>query len=357
VTRNGGTRLLAAAWLALAIGVVVVAWRRTPEPDPVPRIPGAESPPERAAPPDATGGVTKDQSWRIPPRPDPGPPPRIAATKTRPAHPHFGADPARAPLLKHVKDSAHYRVSCDISPEASDEAAALLERAWPIWVRRFGLDEAYDPGPGRFSVRLYATERDLDAGLRKDLGYPVNCLGFVDFVNYRMFALRHSDPYERRRILLHEGMHQFLYRLVGYDTAQSLARWYDEGCAHESEKHVLDGERLELFQDRGGVYSNQIATARNAFASGGINLRWAFRNPERLDDGVRAYGWALVHCLRTSSHPDDAAWFRDYEAAALAGDRSLCNDVVDRLGHTGGNEMRKRLIAQLDEIASKPESR
>ena len=99
-------------------------------------------------------------------------------------------------------------------------------------------------------MRIWETDPPLHRAIHSEISEWVSCLGFVPYSDYRLFACRFGDALRVRRILLHEGMHQFLYRLVGSSAARRLPRWYDEGCAHESEKHVLDGERLELSSTR-----------------------------------------------------------------------------------------------------------
>jgi hypothetical protein len=278
--------------------------------------------------------------------------PETRLARRRPVDPQRGADPLDARPLPIVVDTPHYRVSTDVSRQAADDAAALLEHAWPLWCRRFGLDESYDAGPGRFSVRLYSGVDRFRREIRRESGFTGRCLGFVDFKGFRLFALsQHHEVYETRRILLHEGTHQFLYRLVGSLAAARLPRWYDEGCAHESEKHVLDDDGLEMFQHRGGWYSNQVEEASRFFAHGKLTIRsFLEANPMIPTDEVRlrACGWAVVHFLRCGAGPDIADGFARWEAALRAGSPWALAESASAIG--GGTALTREMIRFLDEI-------
>lgn len=297
-----------------------------------------------------------------PPAAPPLRPAEAPARPSRPARPFAaadrGADPLKTPALTHVVETAHYRVSSYLSRKTSADAADLLERAWPIWCARFDLDPSYDPGPDLFSVRLYESQGTLYSAILQETGFRVWCLGFVDFSAYRMFAVRHADEYEQRRILLHEGTHQFLYRLMGSENAAKLPRWYDEGCAHEAEKHVLADDELLLFQHRGGWYSRQMDYASGYLKTNPLTLDKIFLRDglDRAgDDHARSCGWAVVHFLRTGAGAAEAAWFREWERALHSGDTRRCTRLARELGDT--KELTQRLHAFLESISPAAESR
>jgi hypothetical protein len=333
-------RKLRAVWIAATIVVVAVSVGSKAREKAGPPDPGTRTESRRV------GGSTPAAPPRAPAASRPG-------TIRRPVDPDRGADPRKTTCLAHVVESRHYRVSSDVSRQICEESATLLEQAWPIWCARFSVDESYDAGPGLFPVLIYPNRRQLYEGIFGATGFRVPCLGFVDFEAFRMFALAHSDPYELRRILLHEGTHQFLYRLVGAKRAKLLPRWYDEGCAHEAEKHCLYDGRLELFQDTGGFFTDQIATARTCF-KGGVSVPAVLKGWALSDEDSRACGWAIVHFLRTAADERERACFRDWEAALHAGAAERGGaDLVSELGC--GESLTREVVAFLDKIA--PESR
>jgi hypothetical protein len=265
-----------------------------------------------------------------------------------------GADPFSAPRLPTVVQSAHYCVSTDVSEQVARSAADLLERAWPIWCERFGVDPDYDPGPGRFSVRIFGAYPAFRRARVEEIEFADYCLGFVDFKGFRLFALHQSDDYEMRRVLLHEGSHQFLYRLAGTSVAQSLPRWYDEGCAHESEKHVLDGERLELFRSTGGGFSSQLEEALGAFRNG-RRIEPYLRGRQHALAGEHSYrccGWAVIHFMRHGGDARQANWFARWEAARLS--KTDPSEEIDALVSELGDlrAIDRQLVAYLERLAS-----
>ena len=67
------------------------------------------------------------------------------------------------------------------------EAADLLESAWPAWCRRFGVEPTLEQGPLR--VRIFADrETYLEAIKRDTREYLPKSRGFCDFRKGRVYA-------------------------------------------------------------------------------------------------------------------------------------------------------------------------
>jgi hypothetical protein len=120
-----------------------------------------------------------------------------------------------------------------------DELPQVFDQAFDRWCRYFGLDAASYP-EWRMRASLmddrarFAAAGLLPPGLRKFLN------GYTS--GYQFWLDNQTSTYYCRHLFLHEGVHGFMFSLVG----ENGAPWYIEGMAEMLGTHRWHDGRLEL---------------------------------------------------------------------------------------------------------------
>ena len=160
------------------------------------------------------------------------------SSRTAPAAPPK-IDPAAHGLRR--LEGKHLTLWTDLAPD--DEIAALpgwFDRAYDRWSDYFGIAPLDADGWHITGCLMGSQERFVAAGL-----YPADLPqfphGYSRGSQLWLYEQKESSYY-RRHLLLHEGVHLFMFAALG----SCGPPWYMEGLAELLATHRIDGERIEL---------------------------------------------------------------------------------------------------------------
>jgi hypothetical protein len=124
------------------------------------------------------------------------------------------------------------------SPEV-DELPKVFDQAFELWCRYFSIDrERYRGWRMRGSI-MQNSDRFKSTGLMpSDLPKFLN--GYTRGLDCWLY--NQTSAYYRRHLLLHEGVHGFMFSLVG----SNAPAWYMEGMAELLATHRWQDDKLEL---------------------------------------------------------------------------------------------------------------
>lgn len=193
------------------------------------------------------------------------------------------------------------------SPDV-DELPAVFDQAFDQWCKYFGFS-AERAGNWRMRASLIdRTERFQAAGLLpSDLPKFYN--GYTR--NLECWFNNQTSPYYRRHLLLHEGVHGFMFTLLG----NNAVPWYVEGIAEYLGTHRWHDGKLELPyfpRDPKEVSKlGRIEIVQNDFANARAKRFedvLAFDTQAHLNVEAYAWSWALSAFL--DGHPKYRDRFR-----------------------------------------------
>jgi hypothetical protein len=124
------------------------------------------------------------------------------------------------------------------SPEIDDFPQAF-DQAFDLWCQYFGLDANNFPDWRMRASLMEERGRFQAAGLLPSES-PNFLNGFTR--QYECWLYNQTSPYYRRHLLLHEGVHGFMYTLIG----RNAPPWYMEGMAELLATHRWQDGKLEL---------------------------------------------------------------------------------------------------------------
>jgi hypothetical protein len=216
----------------------------------------------------------------------------------------------------------------DLSGKEIDELPTLFEQAFPQWCQYFGrqesdLDDWHMTG---FLVKDKA--RFVAAGLLPD-NLPSFKHGFSR--GRELWLFDQPSDYYRRHLLLHEGVHGFMYSVLG----GCGPPWYMEGIAEYLATHRLHDGRLTLaYMPRhrdetpewGRIRIIQDAAAERR----ALRLKQvvAFRAPQAKDEN-ELYAWCWAAATLFDRHPRYRDRFR--QLGALAAKEAEFDAQADQL--------------------------
>jgi tetratricopeptide (TPR) repeat protein len=232
---------------------------------------------------------------------------------------------AGPPWQRHFKtDTKHFTVETDISQKRCDEYARDLEAVRGFYAERFGL-AASARAPRKAKVLIFDTREGFHAYAELTTDDRVESLLGCYLPRYRQLLLYEDKDdaslEETRRVLFHEGFHQFIDGLV-----EDLPYWVNEGlaeyfstCRVEAGGAVVppDGtsrlearlDELRRFLGRGGgplPFARLMNESPAEFYSGPVAVKYA-------------QAWAMVHFFEHGGSTLLRERFRRYVAALRDG--------------------------------------
>ncbi len=210
------------------------------------------------------------------------------------------------------EETEHYLVSSDVSAAFSRHFARCAEAMHGL------LSSALRPpkgASGKARVILFGTQREF-----QDFGAPKHSIGFYHAKNGNLYLFDHVDPEVTRRALLHEGVRQYLDRLL-----DDAPPWLVEGMVRYFETARLartsSGLRFELGA-KGSCYPPLRTTVQ-------LGKDVLVRDLVRMDK--KAYGrlfhrgrhdqhaWGLCHFLIEADKGKYRCYLQAYVGALAAG--------------------------------------
>jgi len=219
---------------------------------------------------------------------------------------------AADPAIRTV-ESRHLTLLTDLpaDPEV-DALAAAFDEAFPQWCAYFGIDPAAQENWRVRACLMRSRERFAAAGLI-DASVPEFATGYSTPQAVWLFDQTSADY--RRTLLLHEGVHSFMYGILGGTGPD----WYAEGIAELLATHRIDDGRLLI---------NQFPRTRDELPQWGrieaVQQDYANRRAKMLDKifalqgtlhgTVENYGWCWAAAAFLDNHPRYQKRFRELTA-------------------------------------------
>jgi hypothetical protein len=212
------------------------------------------------------------------------------------------------------------------SPEI-DELPAVFDQAFDLWCKHFDFNASRAENWRMRASLIDQTERFNAAGL-----LPADLPKFYNGYtrNLECWFNNQTSPYYRRHLLLHEGVHGFMFTLLG----NNAPPWYAEGVAEYLGTHHWADGKLELPyfpRDPKEVPKlGRIEIVQNDFAHARakrIGDVLGYDTQAHLN--VEPYGWSWAAVAFLDGHPKYHDKFR--KAAKLLPARGDFNDQFKKL--------------------------
>jgi hypothetical protein len=195
---------------------------------------------------------------------------------------------------------------------AVDQLPEIFDAAIPQWCTYFQVDLASTAG---WQVRAYLMQQPdrfrAQGWLPDDL--PPFLHGFQRGDEFWFYE--QPTDYFRRHLLLHEGTHAFMHRILG---TKMQPGWYFEGIAELLATHRFDGDQLTLNtipdSKEDVPHWGRIRLIREAVAAGRLKSIAEIRELTARDfQSVEAYAWSWAAAAFLDGHP---AWRNTYRGWA-----------------------------------------
>ncbi|HEX4143784.1 MAG TPA: hypothetical protein VHY91_09650 [Pirellulales bacterium] len=233
-------------------------------------------------------------------------------------------------------DGRHLTLITDVSAkEDLDDLPKTFDAAFPLWCRYFGLDAAKLADWHVTGYLMKSREHFEQAGYwQADL--PPFPNGFS--AGEKFWLYDQASPYYRRHLLLHEGVHSFMFLLVGQGPPG-----YMEGMAELLATHHWQDGQLEVGYFPAAAAEVQqlgrIEIIQNALAAGhrrGLHDVLTMRGLTVIDNDVYGWSWGLAAFL--DGHPRYRERFRSLHEQLRATDFDV--------------ELRRQFGADLDQLSA-----
>ena len=212
----------------------------------------------------------------------------------------------------------HYRLHYVGSREEAEQAARILEAAWPSFERHFGSAPRLADGE-RLLVRFSATRGQWQHGIRADGTVPPQGAGGYYWPRTKTAHLyRQPTAYFTRTLLLHEAAHQFHY-LARTRNRAPAANWYTEGVAEHLSWHRWDGEALTLGVIPGVSLKDFPAAALKELKAPDFDMKLVIGGQIKSS---RPLAWALYTYFATGAEGDPLPGFSTFRRQMDAGRRA-----------------------------------
>jgi hypothetical protein len=227
----------------------------------------------------------------------------------------LGVGPPRPAGANGALQSLHAVVEGDVPFARLEEATSLVEALWPHLVETFGSEPARADLP--LCVRLFPDRASFEtavraAGCHEDLERTG---GWTSLRPPTSFVVVQPEPFDTRRLVLRESVHQFQARLVGA-AAEHEPQWHREGLAEWFGWHRRTSRGIVFgAMDAIALRHRPRAVARRV-ASEGLDA-WAIvseRAPADPTDGL-----GLVAALRSARDPLLGALYARWSREAVRG--------------------------------------
>ena len=217
-------------------------------------------------------------------------------------------------------EGRHITIYTDVPPnEDIAELTTVFDAAVPLYCEYFEIEPAQVADWKIVAYLVRDKERFQGAGLFPD-DLPPFPNGFTRGSEFWWYE--QPSAYYRRHLMLHEGVHAFMFRWLG----GAGPPWYTEGMAELLGTHRWDGGKLELAylpQSRDEVpYWGRVKIVRDQFAAGqGLQLTDVFKLDAQSHLRNEAYGWCWAAAQFLEAHPLTREAFRELQSSVK--DRSI----------------------------------
>jgi hypothetical protein len=203
----------------------------------------------------------------------------------------------------------HLTLYTDLSGEEIDELPKVFDLAFPQWCRYFGIDPKQTADWRMTAYLMKDRAKFANAGLLPN-DLPAFEHGFSRA--NELWLKEQPSPYYRRHLLLHEGIHGFMFSMLG----DCGPLWYMEGMAEYLATHQWHDGKLTL----GYMPKSREESAmwgRIRLIQDAVAERRAKRFPAILDltGGVHRenelYAWCWLAAAFLDQHPKYQARFRE----------------------------------------------
>ncbi len=211
-------------------------------------------------------------------------------------------------------EGRHITLITDVpsSPEV-DELPQAFDAAFPEWCEYFQLDARRHADWHVTGYLMQSKERFQQAGYWRD-NLPPFPNGFS--TGKELWLYNQTSPYYRRHLLLHEGVHSFMYLLIG----TAGPPWYMEGIAELLATHRWHDGQLTV-----GYFPRDVAEVpglgriklvQDDVAAGkGLSAGQVLAYDSRVHLQVQPYAWSWALSAFLDGHPRYRDRFR--QAAEL----------------------------------------
>jgi len=249
---------------------------------------------------------------------------------------------AAAETDARTAETAHYRVEMDGTQAQADEAARVLEAAWPQLEAFFGAAPKLAKDE-KLQVRYLRNAERFNAAIRAVGTAPPRAGGGYYWPPARTaFLYRQPTTYYSRVLLIHEAIHQFHFLARTKNRSPSTA-WYTEGVAEHLSWHQWDGQKLRLAVHPPISLKDYAAAAQAEVAKPSFDLRLIIDG--RISAG-RALTWALFHYLATGN---DGKPLAKFDAFRVKMDRGAQGPKTFRSTFGNIEKFQKRFVAWIEE--------
>jgi hypothetical protein len=213
----------------------------------------------------------------------------------------WAAEPELAAGFRKL-EGRHITLITDVpSDSAVDELPQAFDAAFPQWCKYFSIDPKQHADWHVTGYLMQSKERFQQAGYwRKDLPPFLNgyCSG------KEVWLYNQTSPYYRRHLLLHEGVHSFMYTLIGTDGPP----WYMEGMAELLATHRWqDGQLTVNYFPREAAEVpglGRIKLVQDDVAAGkGLSVGQVLAYDARAHLQVQPYAWSWALAAFLDGHP------------------------------------------------------
>jgi hypothetical protein len=195
------------------------------------------------------------------------------------------------------KDTKHFHIKSNTSPEILDAYAELLETYYDLMDQRVGIDPSPSLKKARMSVSIYKNRKEFNELTKSPpgvAGFFSSSLGELHFYH------DYQDPSVSEWIALHEGTHLLTFLI---EPQAQPCIWINEGVAdYFGSATVARNKKGKLEIQPGQLSLERILTVQQAIADGSsIPLEKLFTIPR--DDYKAfeyAHGWSFVYFLNNA---------------------------------------------------------
>jgi len=221
------------------------------------------------------------------------------------------AEEFRLPTIEEGKVAAagirklegrHITIYTDV-PQSDDvaELTTIFDKAVPLYCEYFGFDPAKVADWKVVGYLVQDKERFQGAGL-----FPDNLPPFPNGYTRGSEFWWYEQPsaYYRRHLMLHEGVHAFMFRWLG----GAGPPWYTEGMAELLGTHQWQDGKLQLgympLTKEEVPYWGRVKIVKDQFAAGnGLQLTDVFKLDAQSHLRNEAYGWCWAASQFLQAHP------------------------------------------------------
>lgn len=226
-------------------------------------------------------------------------------------------------------EGRHIDLYTDVRDDEVESYVQAFDLAVPQWAAYFGVE---NPGPEAFHVRgclIFDQDRFRAAGLLP-ANIPPFLHGYQD--NGELWVYPQPGDYFTRHLILHEGTHAFMRRVL----QGSGPPWYMEGIAELLATHRWENGKLQLKQTLmskdEAPYWGRVKIVRDEFAAGrALSLESIMKYGWRAHLQTEPYGWSWAACAFFDGSPEYQPVFRQLHQQVSDRTITFSQKFIDRL--------------------------